>query len=728
MSAFIAGKAGKGSVALILRLVARELRGGVRGFAVFIACIALGVMAIAAVGSFARSLTEGLDREGRTILGGDIAFALINREATAAEREHLASKGALSATATMRAMVRTDDTRSALVELKAVDAAYPLFGTLGLEPGMPLAAVLAERDGVFGAAADPALLARLSLPLGARVSVGSAKIEIRAVLQNEPDRLSGGIAFGPRLLVSEAALRATSLLQPGSLHRWTYKLRLPENAASDEAMDALVAGSQSAFPQAGWEARTRFNAAPQLERNIERFMQFLTLVGLTALLVGGVGVANAVKSYVERKRDVIATMKALGASGTIVVAIYLTQVLLLAGAAAALGATAGALLPFAVAGALGAIVPLPLDPAVYPDELALAVAYGLLTALAFGLWPLGRAHDVPVSSLFRDHVAPARRWPRRRYLLASALAIASLVALAVFTAFDRKIALIFVAAAFVVLVGLRGIAWLLMVAARAMPRARSTIVRLAVTNIHRPGALTPTVVLSLGLGLALLVTVTLIDSNLRRQFTAALPERAPAFYLLDIQQNDVPRLQEFVARQAPGAALDLVPMLRGRITAVKDTPASAVTASPQAAWALQGDRGITYADKPPEGSRLVAGSWWKPDYAGPPLVSLEKRIADGIGLKRGDTVTVNVLGRNITATVANLRTVDWQSLGINFVFVYSPSAFRGAPHTSIATLTYQGASTTEQELAVVKALATEFPHVTVVRIREALETVGALVG
>lgn len=728
MNTFTAAGAGPRLLRLVPRLAVRELRGGVRGFAVFIACIALGVMAIAGVGSFARGLSEGLDREGRTILGGDLAFALINREATAAEREHLASKGTLSASATMRAMVRTDDARSALVELKAVDAAYPLFGTLGLEPPMPPAAALAERDGVFGAAADPALLARLSLPLGTRLSVGSAKVEIRAIVQNEPDKLSGGIAFGPRLLVSEAALRATSLLQPGSLHRWTYKLRLREQAAGDQAIAAAMAEARSAFPQAGWEMRTRSNAAPQLERNIERFMQFLTLVGLTALLVGGVGVANAVRSYVERKRDVIATMKALGASGSVVVAIYLTQVLLLAGAAAGLGAAAGALLPFAISGSLGAIMPLPLEPAVHPDRLGLAAAYGLLTALAFGLWPLGRAHDVPVSSLFRDHVAPARPWPRCRYLLASAIAVASLVALAVFTAFDRKIALIFVAAAFVVLLGLRGIAWLLMLGARAVPRARSTVVRLAVTNIHRPGALTPTVVLSLGLGLALLVTVTLIDSNLRRQFTAALPERAPAFYLLDIQQSDVPKLQGFVSRHAPGADLDLVPILRGRITAVKDVPASAVTAAPQAAWALQGDRGITFADQPPEGSRLVEGSWWKPDYAGPPLVSLEKRIADGIGLKVGDIVTVNVLGRNISATVANLRTVDWQSLGINFVFVYSSSTFRSAPHTSIATLTYAAASTSEQELALVQELATELPHVTVVRVREALETVGALVG
>lgn len=729
MSTFIsARRPAAGGARLIARLAWRELRGGLRGFGIFIACIALGVMAMAGVASFGRSLADGLAREGRVILGGDIAFALVNREASAAERDYLASKGRLSAMATLRAMARVDAARSALVELKAVDAAYPLAGTVTLEPAASLAATLEGRGGVYGAAADAALLARLSLPLGAVVSVGAARIELRAVLASEPDKLSGGIAFGPRLLVSEAALRASGLLQPGSLHRWTYKLRLADTATGDHAVDRVAEEAERAFPEAGWEVRTRDNAAPQLERNIERFMQFLTLIGLTALLVGGVGVANAVKSYVERRRDAIATLKALGASGTTVVAIYLTEVLMLAGAATALGLVAGALLPFALAAALGRMIPLPLAPSVHPDELGLAAAYGLVAALAFALWPLARAHDVPVAALFRENVAPQRRWPRRRYAAATIVAVAVLAAMAVFSAFDRRIALIFIVAAGAVLGGLRGVAWLVMAAGRALPRARSTVVRLAVANLHRPGALTPTVVLSLGLGLALLVTVMLIDNTLRRQFSAALPERAPAFYFLDIHGEDVARLRSFIAAQAPAAELDLVPMLRGRVVSVNGVPAAAVPASPQSAWALRGDRGITYADKLPQGSRLVEGHWWPSDYAGPPLVSLEKRIADGIGVALGDAVTVNVLGRNITARVANLRTVDWQSLGINFVFVYSPSTFRAAPHTSIATLTYPAGSPPAQELALLRALAVDFPHITAVRVREALQAAGALIG
>ncbi|BAT58422.1 macrolide export ATP-binding/permease protein MacB [Variibacter gotjawalensis] len=716
------------SGALPLRIALRELRGGLRGFFVFIACIALGVMTIAAVTSFSRSLTEGLARGGRTILGADIAFSLLHREATEAERAFLARQGSVVAAATMRAMARTSDQRSALVELKAVDNVYPHFGALVLKPALPLNDAMAMRDGAYGAAVDESLLARLELPLGSRIQVGGATIELRSVIEAEPDKLSAGVAFGPRLLVSIEALRATGLLQPGSLVRWSYQLKLPGGNATDPATEAVATAAQKELPQAGWEIRSRNNASPSLERNIERFTQFLTLVGLIALLVGGVGVANAVKAYVERKHDTIATMKALGASGGSIVRLYLVQVMLLAALGALIGAVLGGGLPFAALSLFGLILPLPVAPAIYPAELALAATYGMLTALAFAIWPLGRAHDVPVSALFRDAVAPDRRWPRRRYVVATVLIVAALAAFSIFMSYDRRIATIFVTSAALILVTLRLIAAAVMAVARRLPRAQSTVVRLAVNNIHRPGALTPTVVLSLGLGLALLVTVTLIDGNLRQQFAAALPERAPAFYFLDIQQADAERFEKEVAKDAPGAALNRVPMLRGRIVAVNGKRPEELNPTPQVAWALQGDRGITYANQAPNGSRIVAGKWWDEGYAGPPLVSLEKRIADGLGLTVGGKITVNVLGRDITAEVANLRTVDWQSLGINFVLVYSPSTFRGAPNTSIGTLTYPtNSADPAREIALVKALAVTFPGVTVVRVKEAIDVVGSLI-
>ena len=668
-------------IALPLRFALRDLRGGLRGFYVFIACIALGVMAIAGVNSFASSLADGLAREGRAILGGDLAFTLSQREANAAERRFLDEAGRVSVVATMRAMVRTDDGRSTLVEMKAVDTAYPLHGAVMLDPAGPLAGALAQRDGVYGAVAETALLARLELKPGARISIGSVTFELRAALMVEPDKLASGIGFGPRLMIAGEALHATGLIQPGSLVRWHYRLRLPDNDATDAAVTRVTDAAAARLPDAGWEMRSRNNASPALERNIERFTQYLTLVGLTALLVGGVGVANAIRGHLDRKRDTIATMKALGATGGGVFAIYLTQAMALALIGALPGLALGAALPFLIAKVFGAVLPLPIAPALHLDDLALALLYGLLTALAFALWPLGRAHDISVSALFRDEVAPERRRPRTIYVTATVLTVSALAVLAVKLAYDQRIAAIFVIAAAGVFVSLRLVASAVMAIARRVPRPRATALRLALANIHRPGALTTSIVLSLGLGLALLVTVLEVDGNLRRQFMAALPERAPSFYFLDIQSADAERFDAFIREHAPGATLGTRPDVarenRGGERRTRRRPEGA--AEPVLGAARRPRHHLLRQH--PAGLAGGGGRVVDAGLRGPPLVSFERRVASALGLKVGDPVTVNVLGRNIDARVANLRTLDWQSLGINFAMVFSPaSSARRAAH------------------------------------------------
>ncbi|HEY7243098.1 MAG TPA: FtsX-like permease family protein [Xanthobacteraceae bacterium] len=714
-------------IVLALQIAVREMRGGLRGFYVLTACIALGVMAVAGVSSVASGLANGLAREGRTMLGGDVAFLLSLREATGPEQAFLQTQGQVSRAATMRAMARTPGGDTALVELKAVDGSYPLYGTVVLDPDQPLRNVLRLENGVFGAAADPALLARLGLGAGSRIKIGAADIEIRAALKSEPDKLAGGIGFGPRLLLSDAALRASGLLRPGSVVRWHYRLRLPGADESEAPLRAVTAAARAQFPEAGWEIRSRANASPALAQNLDRFTQYLTLVGLSALLIGGVGVANAAKAHLDRRREAIATLKCLGATGSRVFAIYLVQIWAFAALGAIPGLLVGAALPYLVVWGFASILPLPIEPVLHAGDLTLAFLYGLLTATVFALWPLGRAHDVPVSALFRSEISGYWRRPRTRYVVATALCATGLAALALVLAYDRRIAAVYIVAAAAVLVLLYALARLLMLAARSIVRLRVPVARLAMANIHRPGALTPSVVLSLGLGLTLLVMVVGIDGNLRRQFLAALPDQAPSFYFIDIPVADAAKFDAFVRANAPGATLNEVPMLRGRIVAANGIPAEELKPAPEAAWALQSDRGITYAQDLPPGSRLVAGRWWGPDYQGAPLVSFEQRIADGLGLKIGDVVTVNVLGRNIVATIANLRTVDWQSLGINFVMVFAPATFRGAPHTRIATLTYPPGRSTEEESMLLKAVGKAFPGIAAMRVRDVLDAVGATV-
>ena len=379
---------------LSFRLALRELRGGLSGFYIFVACIALGVAAIAGINSVSRALTEGISREGRVILGGDLAFILANHQASPEEIDYLQAKGRLGRVATMRAMVRrAGEDGQALVELKAVDAAYPHGGKLEIEGGADGQKLMAAENGVFGALAAPELVDRLGISPGDRIRLGGAELEFRGLIASEPDKLAGGMAFGPRLMISLDALAETGLVRPGSLITWTYRLRLPDRADGARAMGAVRSQARELFPEAGWNIRTRTNAAPGLSRNIERFSQFLTLVGLTALVVGGVGVANAVTSFVDLKRPVIATLKCLGASSSLVFRTYMTQILLIAGLGILIGLAIGAAMPFAARWALADLVPVS-GRSLYWRELGLAIVYGLLVTLAFALGPLGRARQI----------------------------------------------------------------------------------------------------------------------------------------------------------------------------------------------------------------------------------------------------------------------------------------------------------------------------------------------
>ncbi|RWD18641.1 MAG: FtsX-like permease family protein, partial [Mesorhizobium sp.] len=418
--------------------------------------------------------------------------------------------------------------------------------------------------------------------------------------------------FAPRLLVSTEGLAASGLVQPGSLVENAYKIRLPAGA-SETDLKAIQDQAAKTFPEAGWSIRTRSNAAPALSSNIERFSQFLTLVGLTALVVGGVGVANAVRAYLDGKRGVIATFKSLGASGGFVFTVYLVQILLIAGLGIVAGLILGAAMPFAASAALQSVIPVPAEGGFYPGALAMAALFGLLVTLAFALLPLGRARDVPATALFREMGFESRGFPRLPYVAAAVGIALVLAALAILFSGDRRIASIFVGATVFAFLVLRLVGALVQWAASRSPRVRSVALRLALGNIHRPGALTPSVVLSLGLGLTLLVTLALIDGNLRRQISGSLPERAPNFFFVDIQSSDVDAFSALIGKEAPRGTLAKVPMLRGRVMALNGVDVGKVSVPAEGAWVLRGDRGLTYDAKMPANATLTQGTWWPED-------------------------------------------------------------------------------------------------------------------
>jgi len=712
---------------LAARLAFRELRGGLSGFYIFLACVALGTGAIAGVNSVSQMMTGSIASEGQTILGGDIRFESDNQDIGDAERAFVEELGTVSAGANMRTMARKPDgSDQSLVELRAVDDAYPLYGGFETIPAMPIDAAFAETNGVYGAAVAQILLDRLSLSVGDTILVGQANLEIRGVIAAEPDSLSEGFGFAPRLMMSRAALDEAGLIRPGSLVEFSYRVRLDDKADARD-LAALREEATNRFPDAGWSIRTSQNAAPSLTRNIERFSQFLTLVGLTALIVGGVGIANSVRAWLDGKRGVIATLKCVGAPSKLVVAIYLIQVMLIAAFGVFLGLVLGAATPFLAAGALAGIIPIAVSASFYPASLAIAAGFGLMTAFAFAVLPLGRAGEVPATALFRQQGFETSKLPRWPYLLIAGLTLAALCAAAIWFADDRRIAIVFVVAVIVAFAVLRLVGHGVQAIAKRWPTVRSTPLRLAIGNIHRPGALTPSVVLSLGLGLALLVTLALIDTNLRRELSGNLPDRAPNFFFVDIQSNEIDGFEKVVSELAPGGKVIKVPMLRGRITQLKGEEVNADNVPPEAQWVLRGDRGVTYAKNLPENSRLAEGKWWAPDYEGEPLVSFSAQEAREIGLAVGDEITVSVLGRSITARIANLREVEWESLSINFVMVFSPNTFAGAPHSWMATLSDPDADAAV-EGEVLRAVTQAYPTITSVRVKDALELANRLVG
>ena len=703
------------------RLMRRELRGGLKGFRIFLACLALGVAVIGGVGSLAAGVRSGLDSDARAMLGGDVELNLVLRPAAPDERAYLDRAGAVSTVTGMRAMARRDDNaRRSLVELKAVDGAYPLDGAVTLDPAMPLATALARENGLWGAVAAPALLDRLGLKPGDIIRVGDARFAVRAALTHEPDAATGVFILGPRLMIAVPALAETGLVIPGALINYSYRVLLP--AGTD--IPAWIDGVRQHFPDAGWRIRDRANATPMLQNLLDRVGLFLTLVGLTALLVGGVGVGNAVSGYLASRTLSIAIFKSVGASGRLVFITYLLQIAVLGALGIALGLLLGGLAPLAIARLLPAQLPVAMRFGVYPLPLLIAAAAGALTTFAFALGPLAAARGVPPALLFRDATAaPVRRAIGPGFALAQVLVALLLATLVVLTTTDRVLAFWSVLGALGALAAFRLAGAATIAGVRRLGRPRQAHLRLALASLGRRGTNAGSVIASLGLGLTVLVALALVQGNIAMTLDSELPQRAPSFFFIDIQPNEIAGFDALLKQFPEASDIERVPSLRGRLTALNGTPVEKAQVAPDAQWAIRSERGLTYSATLPAGSRLVAGQWWAPDYQGPPLVSFDAGLARGMGLGVGDTLTVNVLGREVTARIASLRSIDWTSLGINFAMVFSPGTFDGAPETDIAIARVPPA----RETALETAVTDRFPNVSAIPVKDALQAVSQIV-
>ncbi len=707
-------------MALAFRLARRELRSGLSGFRIFFASLVLGVVAIASVGSLSQAFITGLAQQGRVLLGGDVSVGLVHREATPAEHTFLSHYGRVSENISMRAMAyaQTANEDRELIELKAVDGLYPLYGGVGLTPSMSLPNALSCSKDICGAMAEQTLLDRLHLARGGIMRIGDAKFRVNAVLDSEPDRISGGFSLGPHVMISQEGLSRTGLVTLGSLIEYSY--RVAARGSFDVAQ--FKSAALKTFPDAGWEIHDRSDAAPGTKSLIEELTMFLTLVGLTVLAVGGVGAGQAISAFLDRKRGEIAILKSLGADGRLIFLTFFVQIMAIAALAVLVGLVIGAAVPFAIGWAYETRLPMPAIFALYPGPLALAAAFGLLSAAIFGIPPLARAREIAPANLFRDLVAPSSARGRLPYLIAAAFAGLLVIALTLVLAPSPVFAIEFIAGIVAGLIALRVVAECLRFIARRIPRPRAPGLRLALANMTRPGASMTGVVTALGLGLTLLTTVTLLDHTISAQVENELPDSAPSFYFIDIQPAQTQRFDTIVSHYASAQDYRRTPMIRGRIAALNGVPARDVKIAKSARWVLSGDRGITYATTMPKNTEMMEGQWWAANYKGPTLISFDGDLAKDMNLKLGDTITVNVLGRDIMGRIANFRHVDFSNGRQNFVLILSPGIIDKAPHAFLASVHVAA----RDEESLYRAITDAFPNISVVRVREAIAQVSAL--
>jgi len=699
-------------LATLWRIARRDLATRIRGLRLLAVCLFLGVATLAAIGSLTSGITSELERRGQTILGGDIEFGLPQREASAAEMAAFRNIGAPSATVRLRAMANAPGGDALLSELKAVDGAYPLYGEMRLDSGVrkgppPTGHIWIGKD----------LASRLGLRVGGDVKFGEKTFAIDGIIADEPDRLGEGFALGPVAIIGLGDLPATRLVQPGSLYESKYRVRLPADA------DPVAIGKRltAAFPDAGWKVTDRSNGAPGTRRFIERMGQFLSLVGLAALVIAGIGVGNGVASYLAGKRPGLATFKVLGADSATVLRIYGLQILAVAVVAIGAGLVVGALAPSLIGWIAGDVLPVKPGFALYPLPLIVSAAYGLLIAIAFALPPLAATRHVPAAGLYRATVDGGARIDRQTVIAVGA-ALAAIIALAVGTARDPLFALSFIGAAIALLLILVGLGWLVRTTASRVPRPKRPLLRLALANLHRPGASTGALVVALGLGLTLFVTLAAIQTSITAEIARTVPQRAPSFFVLDIPRDRASDFRSMIVAAAPDAGVNMIPALRGSITEFRGQRVDELAELPEGAWVLRGDRGLTYSPTLPNGSTLVGGKWWPADYKGPPLVSVEQEVATSLGLKLGDTLSVNVLGVEVQAKVASFRTVEWDNFGLNYVLVFSPGTFDAAPHNMVATV----AVPPQAEAGLARSIPRAFPSASLIEVRDVVSQVTTL--
>ena len=707
------------------RLARRDLNARFKGLRLLLVCIFLGTAALAAIGTLTASIERELQSSGQAILGGDLEVEIWQRGLDEEELAAISELGTVSGGTRLQAMAISDaqtgaqgEGNAAPIELKAVDERWPLYGVLTLTDGREVTAPTSDTAWLSQGAID-----RLDIEVGDQFRIGTVTLTAGGIIDDEPDRLSEGFALGPTVIVAEEVPLRAGLLAPGALYQSKYRIAF-DNLGLDpgDEADAL----EDAFPNSGFDFRTRDRASPGADRFVAQMSDFLTLVGLAALVIAGIGIAGGVSSYLDQRRASIATLKVLGASSRDIVRVYALQIAAAALVGSIAGLSAGVLITPLFGAALDGLLPVETGFVIEPAPLILAGTYGLLVAFAFAAAPLLRARTFPAMALMRSRIAPLSR--DRRALLATGLGLVLICLLALITTDRVELSASFLMGAGVALALLAALGLTIQRIARHLPRPANPILRSALANIHRPGAPTGALVTALGFGLAAFVLLASIQTAIDGNIQSRVPQEAPDYFVIDVPREGEVEFKGLVRKTFPDAEIRTVPTLRGIILAYGPEGNMQRVAEldeiPDGAFILNGERPLTYASEIPEGNTLVEGEWWDPENPEEYYVSISADLARALDLNVGDMITLGVLGSERDVRVANLRRIDWESLGFNFTLVFSPNTLEDVPHNLAASIELNesgsAAEIVEKRGDVLRAMVRAFPSSSVVDIGEVL--------
>jgi putative ABC transport system permease protein len=725
--------------------------------------MAIGVSAVVGVSLFSAHVEYAVFTQAKSLLGGDLEIRsshplsaesrtiLDTLDQRGITRTHVSELVAMAARATMgnRAAQATQ-----IVELKAVERAYPLYGVLKIDPSAPLERLLypdrseCETLPCHGAVVQEALLLRMGLMVGNRLRIGTAQFVITGVVRTEPDRMANAFSLGPRVIISEAGLKASGLVQPGSRVRERELLRL----APDMPYEPLRAELRGRLAADHVRVSGYRDAQPQLKQFLEQLSRYLGLIGLTALFIGGVGVGMSIHAFMQEKLKAIAILKTLGADSSILIGTYVLQAIGLG----LIGSTAGMLLGIGVQSVFppllaGAFVTDLLEQVGASTALSMVSigpllkggALGLLTTLLFSLWPLLRVRDVAPSAIFRreldletDASASKLSWRVKLGLqdrfgatIAGAL-ILGLAGLSIWQAGSWRIGGWYVGGVALAVLTLMGCARLVVSGLHLIPKPASITLRYAIGNVLRPGGHTAGILVAIGLSVMVIVTVSLVERGLLRQVGESRPVDAPTFFFIDLQPDQTAGFARLIRERTAGRMPEMTPLVRSRLHAVngeevkvdeerdqEDRRDEESKEERRRQWYLSREYVLTFLDQLPKGNEITRGAWWQPgQHIAAPQVSIEEEAARALGLDVGSQIELDIQGATIRADVSSIRKVDWGNFSTNFYMILSPGSLDGAPITYVATIRVDP----DLEVPLQQAVVEAFPNVSAIHVGDVL--------